>query len=118
MHIIHSDSASYARHIKGVHRGYIIARRGLLLLCLRSYGQLLLLQLNRELYATHLTVSKIQATHNIFAQLVGRFEETEASHESALVRNPIEFWSTPSGYILQVMERLIKWYSIVLFHSP
>lgn len=105
MHIINSNSTGYARHIERVHRGGIIPGLGLLQLCLRSYGQLLLLQLYRELHATHLTISKVQATHNILAQLVGRFEQTEAPNESALVRYPIELWSTPCGHILQEWEK-------------
>lgn len=106
MHIINSNSTGYACHIEGVHRGGIITGQCLLLLRLRSYGQLLLLQLYRELHATHLTITKVQATHNILAQLIGRFEQTEATNESALIRNSIELWSTPCGHILREWEKV------------
>lgn len=101
VHIIHSNATGYAGHIEGIQRGSIIAGVCLHWLRLRAYGQLLLLQLHRELHATHLAIAKIQASHNVLAQLVRGLEQAEASNKAALVRNPIELGSTPCGHILQ-----------------
>jgi len=101
MQIIHGNATGNACHIKGIQRGNIIARCDLSMFSLRTYGQLLLLQLDGELHATHLTVAKVQAAHNIFTQFVCGLEETETCNESSFIGNPIELWSTSSGNILQ-----------------
>lgn len=62
------------------------------------------LKSHRHLNAANGTARKVQRSHNVLAQFVRRFEQTESTDATAFVRNEIKVRPSSCRYVLQVVQ--------------